>query len=192
MIGHNSDGGSLAPFYNDQNSEHAVDKDIISIIGERLARLRYARMLDNPDGADSSSAGHFSQEMADLIQREQQEAASSNGKLANNNNQEQSLSASVADMLLNVAQVAAQASVGANDEILNGESSAQSGSVQSGINSNDRYQVPVSSRGSIMELDTSASGSANSQPSKADLKVSSQWFNPKETIPVLKISSMGK
>lgn len=192
MVNQEADGGSLAPFYNDQGSEQAADKDIISIIGDRLARLRYARMLENPDGVDSSNAGHFSQEMAELIQREQQEAAAShnNGKPLNHNQQEQSLSASVADMLLNVAQAAAQASAGSSDDIMSGESGAQ----HTGIHHNNhgQDQVPVASRGHIMELDTSAGGSTSSMPSKADLKTSSQWFNPKETIPVLKISSMGE
>lgn len=190
MVNQEADGGSLAPFYNDQGSEQAADKDIISIIGDRLARLRYARMLENPDGVDSSNAGHFSQEMAELIQREQQEAAAAshnNGKAASQQNQEQSLSASVADMLMNVAQAAASA--GSSDEIMSGESSAQHGGIH---HNNGQGQVPVASRGHIMELDTSSAGSTSSMPSKADLKTSSQWFNPKETIPVLKISSMGE
>lgn len=184
MVNQQADGGSLSPFYNDQSNEHAADKDIISLIGDRLARLRYARMLDNPDGVDSPHEGHFSQEMAELIQREQQEAANNNndGKVANHDQESQSLSASVADMLLNVAQAAAQASAGMTDDIMGGESSQ----------SDRRERAPVSSRGSIMELDTSRSGSTSSLPSKADLKISRQWFNPKETIPVLKISSMGK
>lgn len=188
LVNQETDGGSLAPFYNDQSNEHVADKDIISIIGDRLARLRYARMLDNPEGLDSSNAGHFSQEMAELIQREQQEAANNNnGKPSN---QDQSLTASVADILMNaVAQAAAQASIG-SDDMINSESSAQPG--QSGMSHNGQDRVPISSRGNIMELDTSSSGSSSSLPSKADLKTSSQWFNPKETIPVLKISSMGE
>lgn len=175
------DGSSLSPFYND-HSEHSADKDIISIIGDGLARLRFARMLDGQ--ADEQSAnqqhqqGQLSQEMADLIQSEQQQQA--NGK---QDGQEQSLSASVANMLLNAAQAAV------SDSSSSGADESQQGS--DGSQSNQNGEASMSSRGSIMELDTSNSGA--SMPSKADLKSGpSQWFNPKESIPVLKISSMGK
>lgn len=182
------DSGSLSPYLNDQSgsNEHNSDKDIVSIIGDGLARLRLARNLDNPEEANQNQ-GHLSQEMADLIQSEQQ--AQSNEK-QDQNQQEQSLSSSVANMLLNVAQAAAQASVSSADE-----SQQQNDGAQSQSQSGDNRDVSMSSRGSIMELDTSPSSSsgATSTPSKADLKSGpTQWFNPKETIPVLKISSMGK
>lgn len=169
-----ADGGSLSPFYNDHN-EHTSDKDIISIIGDGLARLRFARMLDrSPEESAQQQQGQLSQEMADLIQSEQQ----ANQK----EGQEQSLSASVANMLLNAAQAAVQDSSQANSD----EAGQAEGAQSSGNHNGD-----MSSRGSIMELDTSNGGS--SMPSKADLKSGpSQWFNPKESIPVLKISSMGK
>lgn len=181
------DSGSLSPFYNDQSgaNEHSADKDIVSIIGDSLARLRFGRMLDHNNnqqvevGADNQ--GHFSQQMAELIQNEQ-----ANGKQDGSSNEQQTFSSSVANMLLNVAQAAAQVSTSANDE--NQREQEQGGSGQNG-------DASMSSRGSIMELDTSqtSSNGAGSMPSKADLKVGpSQWFNPKETIPVLKISSMGE
>lgn len=183
------DSGSLSPYLNDQSgsSEHNSDKDIVSIIGDGLARLRFARNLENPEEA-AQNQGHLSQEMADLIQSEQQ--AQSNGK-QDQSQQEQSLSSSVANMLLNVAQAAAQASASSAAE----ESQQQNDGAQSNSQSGDNRDVSMSSRGSIMELDTSSSSSsgATSVPSKADLKSGpTQWFNPKETIPVLKISSMGK
>lgn len=191
------DGGSLSPYLNDQ-SEHSSDKDIVSIIGDGLARLRFARTFDNLEEAGQSQAGHFSQEMADLIQKEQEAQQQSNGK-QEQSQQEQSLSSSVASMLLNVAQAAAQASAAADPA---GEESQTDGAAQSSSqnqnnngNQNHNGDVVMSSRGSIMELDTSPSSSSGSasMPTKADLKSGPiQWFNPKETIPVLKISSMGK
>lgn len=183
------DSGSLSPYLNDQSgsNEHNSDKDIVSIIGDGLARIKFARNLDNSDEA-AQNQGHLSQEMADLIQSEQQ--AQSNGK---QDQQEQSLSSSVANMLLNVAQAAAQAS--ASSAAADDGNQQQSDGTQSNSQSGDNRDVSMSSRGSIMELDTSPSSSngATSLPSKADLKSGpTQWFNPKETIPVLKISSMGK
>jgi len=185
--------GSLSPFQQDQQGggEQSADRDIVGIIGDSLARLRYARMLNNQQAASVSNgqeqqndnsnsnnqdeqAGQLSQEMAELLQRDQQEQAAG-GDAATNG--AQSLSSSVASMLMNVAQ-AAQAAA-------NGDSTDSSDSQSNG-------------RPQIMELDTSpsasgASGShASSAPSKADLKQPVQWYNPKETIPVLKISSMGE
>jgi hypothetical protein len=192
MVSGQQDSGSLSPYLNDQSgsNEHNSDKDIVSIIGDGLARLRLARNLDNPEEV-AQNQGHLSQEMADLIQSEQQaQSASNTGK----QEQEQSLSSSVANMLLNVAQAAAQASVSASAE----ENQQQQQQQNDGSNSQsggDNRDVSMSSRGSITEFDTSPSSSsgATSTPSKADLKsVPTQWFNPKETIPVLKISSMGK
>lgn len=185
MVGQHDQSGSLSPFYNDQHgaSEQTADKDIVSIIGDGLTRLRFARMMDGQEES-AQQQGHFSQEMAELIQNEQQEAKGQD-------NQEPSLSSSVANMLLNVAQAAAQASAPAGSESQSSQEAGQSS--QSGSNNGE---VAMSSRGSIMELDTSAASSspnAASMPSKADLKSGPiQWFNPKETIPVLKISSMGK
>lgn len=180
------DGSSLSSYYNDQGGLGDVnaDKDIISIIGDRLARLKYARMLDHQQHGDDSSnnQGHFSQEMAELIQNEQQ------ANKQDGSQQEHSLSSSVANILMNVAQAAAQASAAASDD--NSQSNDASSTSSNG---NNNGEVSMSSRGSIMELDTTSSASSGSAPSKSDLKSgTSQWFNPKETIPVLKISSMGK
>lgn len=194
-----SDTGSLSPFYNDQSgsSEQNADKDIVSIVGERLASMRFARMLDNQQRDDAHQhQGHFSQEMAEMIQREQQEAAANK---QDGSNQEPSLSSAVANMLVNVAQAAASAATNSDDSVqdqtdsvVSGSSQANSGSSSSSSNNNG--ETPMSSRGSIMELDTSPSSAASvsAMPSKADLKNGPMWFNPKETIPVLKISSMGK
>lgn len=174
------DSGSLNPFYNDQSgsSESNADKDIISIIGDGLARLKYARMLNSQQQDEAAQhQGHLSQEMAELIQNEQQ----SNKQ----DGSEPSLSSSVASMLMNVAQAAAQASTNDDSNHSNDGAQAQTG--------NHGEQPGMSSRGSIMELDTSSTGNSASIPSKSDLKsATSQWFNPKETIPVMKISSMGK
>jgi hypothetical protein len=161
--------GSLSPFYNDQtgSNEQTADKDIVSIIGDSLARLRWARMLDHQQD-EQAAGGQLSQEMADLIQEGQQQQQSK----PEAGGEQQSLSSSVASMLMNVAQAAAASATG-NDE--------------------RHEQHQQDSRGPIMELDTSQQGAgAGSAPSKSDLKATSQWYNPKETIPVLKISSMGK
>lgn len=172
LIGHHQpDGGSLSPFYNDQagTSEHVADRDIVSAISHSLERLRFGRTSLRNDQEDSEpSLSHFSAEMADLIQNEQQHQSKQQNEPA-------SLSSSVANVLMNVAQAAADAASGSSDD----SSQLESGS---------------GSRGSIMELDTSASSSSSSSaPSKSDLKTGPiQWYNPKETIPVLKISSMGK
>ena len=185
MLNQYDSSGSLSPFYNDQSAanEHSADKDIVSIIGDSLARMRFARMLEpnnqQQNEQEDSAHGQLSQEMADMIQNEQQHS----GK---------SLSSSMANVLLNVAQAAvdhaAASSAAAADDSKEHEHEQRQAAPTS--------DMSVSSRGGsqIMELDTSQSGSSGgSMPSKADLKVgSSQWFNPKETIPVLKISSMGK
>lgn len=177
------------------SNEQASDKDIMSIIGERLARLRFARML--MDEQEDAAQQHFSQEMADMIQRDQQEqAAAANGKQGGQASEQQSLSSSVASMLLNVAQAAASA---AGNSAEGAEGAAHEQNPEQGQHSaatgNSQGQQ-MSARGSIMELDTSPSSSSGassgSMPSKADLKSGPLWYNPKETIPVLKISSMGK
>lgn len=181
-----ADAGSLSPFYNDQSgsSEQSADKDIVSIIGDSLARLRYSRLLDNPEDG-SAHSGHLSQEMADLLQSEQQHQNQKDGsgaqEAASQQQQQQTLSSSVANMLMNVAQAAVASSE--SDSV----GQQQDGQRPTGNNG----EPSLTARGSIMELDTSpATGSG---PSKADLKSGPiQWFNPKETIPVLKISSMGK
>lgn len=167
------DSTSLSPFYND-HSEQGADKDIVSIISDSLARLRFARMLDHDNQQDeTANNGQLSQEMAELIQNEQQHQQANKQEVG-----EQSLSSSVANMLLNVAQAAASA----------GDEQEQN----SGNNHNG--DPSLGSRGSLMEMDSSsATATSSSLPSKSDLKVGpSQWYNPKETIPVLKISSMGK
>lgn len=185
------DSGSLSPFFNDNQAgagEQSADKDVVGILGDSLARIRYARMLeqqqqqDSPDeqAPASGQGAQLSQEMAELLQSEQAQPGDPN--------QEGSLSSSVAGLLLNVAQAAAQAT--ANAPASSGADADQS---SAGARELPNQQLAMSSRGNIMELDTSSS--SGSQPSKADLKSTShsrQWFNPKETIPVLKISSMGK
>lgn len=188
------DSGSLSPFYNDQagSSEHSADKDIISIIGDGLARIRYARMLEQQpaeheagEGSEANQApqnGQLSPEMAELVRETEN---------ADQAHQEGSLSSSVAGLLMNVAQAAAQATSGA-DAGSGGQSGAQES--EQARETEARQSMGMSARGNIMELDTTGSGSS-SQASKADLKnvqQNSQWFNPKETIPVLKISSMGE
>lgn len=180
LISQHDSSGSLSPFYNDQSgsTELAADKDIISIIGDRLARLKYARMLQHQHQDEHG----FSQEMAELMSQQSGVESQKDGQ------PEASLSSSVASMLMNVAQAAAQAAAPERDEP-SGSHQASEGASKSSAES----PMSMSSRGSIMELDTSSGSAAsgNSAPSKADLK-SAQWFNPKETIPVLKISSMGK
>jgi len=187
------DLGSLSPYYNDQggSSEQSADKDIVGIIGERLARLSYARMLDSQQQQqqdERDQASQLSQEMAELLQAEQQ---ADGGK--QEASQEQPLSvSSVASMLLSAAQAAAQAQSAA-DEAAN--QAAPAGKQASSQESRQQGSESGARAGPIMELDTSPGAQASSaQPNKADLKsgTSSQWFNPKETIPVLKISSMGK
>lgn len=177
-----ADSGSLSPYYNDQTgaSESAADRDIVTILGDSLARLRLGRMLDGQAGAEEA----LSPEMAELMSGEQQLGSSLSGKQDPN---EQSLSSSVANMLMNVAQAAAQA---ASDDAAAEQQQQQqqhtgSGGLQHAAQQQQSRAQP------IVELDTSAPG-ASGAPSKADVKQSSQWFNPKETIPVLKISSMGK
>ena len=200
MTNQHDSSGSLSPYYNDAHSgaEQQSDKDIVNIIGDSLARLRLARMLDqqqlqqqqqqqqdNQDGA----AGQLSQEMADLIQSEQQQQAKLESQGADQSGG--SLS-SVASMLMNVAQAAAQA---ANSPQADDQGQAL-GESQQDSTSAQQNTGGQSARGPIMELDTSQAGaqSSASLPSKSDLKQSGpiQWYNPKETIPVLKISSMGK
>lgn len=163
------EAGSLSPFYNDQ-SESGADKDIVSAISQGLERLRFGRtsMHDNSQDESEPSLGHFSAEMADLIQNEQQHQ-----QAKQNNDHQASLSSSVAHVLMNVAHAAADVASGSSDD-------SPSGSSNNGA--------------PILELDTSSSNAGHSAlPSKSDLKTGPiQWYNPKETIPVLKISSMGK
>lgn len=186
------DSGSLSPFYNDNqagSNEHSADKDIVGIIGDGLARLRYARMMEQQQSSEEQQSvanqnGQLSQEMAELLHSEQAQASDSN--------QDGSLSSSVAGLLLNVAQAAAQAT--ANSPDASAADAEVAGANSNGAqNQQEGQQLTMSARGNIMELDTSSN--SGPQPSKTDLKNgphSSQWFNPKETIPVLKISSMGK
>lgn len=150
-------------------------------------RLRDARML--AAAAAAAAEEPFSAEMADLIQREHQHQIE---KQANDAQQEPSLSASVAHVLMNVARAAAQAQ--ANDDQEQSAAAAAATADAEAAPPADKRQASAAARNSaIMELDTSSIG-GQSQPSKADLKQSGpkQWFNPKETIPVLKISSMGE
>lgn len=174
LFGHHQDGGSLSPFYNDQSvsSEQAADRDIVSAIGQGLEKLRLGRasMLGNQQEDSEPSLSHFSAEMADLIQNEQQHQSKQDDPA--------SLSSSITHVLMNVAQAAADAANSGNTD----ESQVEPDSAS------------PAGGASILELDTSAaSSSASSMPSKSDLKSGPiQWYNPKETIPVLKISSMGK
>lgn len=196
MVGAPDASASLSPYLNEQH-EASADKDIAGIIGDSLARLRWARMLDGQQSAVANQqaadeAGHLSQEMAELIRSEQDQQAKQEG-----GPDQQTLSSSVASMILNVAQAAAAAaSSGSVDEAHQpqGEAPLQAEQQASSSSSGAQPSHLMSSRGSIMELDTSAgSPSAASMASKADLKVGpTQWFNPKETIPVLKISAMGE
>lgn len=181
---------NFAPDEQEQEGSFFGDHDFLKL-GERL---RDARMLQAADAANQESAAaeaaeeHFSQEMADLIHREHQhqlEKQQASSGIGSENPGEPSLSASVAHVLMNVAR-AAQA---ANED-------QQQGSASDGQQQQQQQQqaMEMSSRGSILELDTSGASAGPSAPSKADLKQSGpkQWFNPKETIPVLKISSMGE
>lgn len=158
-----------------------------SFLEAQLMGLREARELQAAEaaaaGAHEAAADeqeHFSQEMAELIQREHQHQLDKQ----HDGQPEPSLSASVAHVLLNVAR-AAQQQQAAADEQQQAQQQQQS----------EGQQAEMAARGGILELDTSAaSAAAAAAPSKADLKQAGpkQWFNPKETIPVIKISSMGE
>lgn len=149
------------------------------------------------DNSGEPSLSHFSAEMAELIQNEQREraaAAAASGRPAGEDQAAQSLTASMAHVLMNVAQAAADeaaaaASASANDESsATGSSSSQSQS-SSSMNQNEQRDAS-SANGAGDSLINSKSG-----PSKAFdyfSKTGPLWYNPKETIPVLKISSMGK
>lgn len=175
------DGGSLSPFYSDQgaSSEHSADRDIMSILGLGLERIRFARMLDQQQqSANEEQLSHFSPEVAELIHSEHQQRMQEQAdKLDSQEQQDQSLSQSVANVLINVAQVAAAAQQPQDVSSSQSESNSNAGP------GGEQESQPSSS----------VSSSLHSQPSKMDLKSGPiQWYNPKETIPVLKISSMGK
>ena len=135
---------------------------------------------EQPDQDIAAVLGDNQAEVAELLQRQLAAAAAvANQESAAEQQQAQSassLSSSVASLLLNAAQVAAA------------QQQQDEPSLSSSSSSSQRTHR------NMMELDTSgAPSSAGQLPNKADLKQAppTQWFNPKETIPVLKISSMG-
>lgn len=149
-----SDAAALSPFHSDQASasEQVADRDIVSIIGEGLARLRQARAQqlaaeELANGQDSPATQHLSAEMAELLRGEQEAAAAAASQ------EQASLTAAASD-------------------------SQATGSSESGER-----------RAPIVEIETAAS---SAPASKSDVKQPTQWYNPKEAIPVLKISSMGE
>lgn len=139
----------------------SADRDFLGLLSDSLNRLKAGRMMHEATGDDgSASSTHLSQEMADLISEKQQQQPGE----------------SVADIFLNAAQAAAEASQHQSEAVIQQQ--------QSSANDN----VDMAARGSILELDTSR----QNVPSKSDMKESNQWYNPKEIIPALKISAMGK
>lgn len=141
------------------SDDNLADRDFVGLLSDSINRLKAGRMIQEQQqqAADEANANnaHLSQEMADLINEKQQSGESA------------------ADILLNVAQAAA-------------EHVSQQQSEQQQQTNNDNNAM--ASRGSILELDTSR----QQVPSKSDLKETNQWYNPKEIIPALKISAMGK
>lgn len=148
----------LSPFLNQDQADEAEAEEQSSRSGRSLQ--------------DADQEQQLSPEMAELLQESHQAHGAKEGE---------SLSASVANMLLNAAHAAAQASAD--------EAAGASESNQQSEQSDGNQRPSVGARG-ILELDTSNQQAAPT-PSKSDLKPI-QWYNPKETIPVLKISSMGK
>lgn len=130
----------------------------------------------NDNGEPSLS--HFSAEMAELIKNEQR-----------NNNQEEpgSLSSSVAHVLMNVAQAAADEAAAANQAQAEADQQAMLNSQGNSNANNNNEQQQQNQQQSLMSLDN---GSPNAKDQSS--KTGPLWYNPKETIPVLKISSMGE
>lgn len=126
----------------------------------------------NDDGSEPNLS-HFSAEMAALIQNEHQEAKARQQQMGSDD--ATSLGASVAHVLMNVA---AQAAADANAEAAAApESDSDPDSSQAGKSAS---------------IDSSSQSQAQSSSASSVIKSGPLWYNPKETIPVLKISSMGK
>lgn len=166
MIGGQApDASSFAPFAYDQGVEHSADGDIIGSMGRSL----FAKMLqdDQDQGANQEQGSQsLNQELAELLAATQQQQQQQSEQQMANGEQKQSADGGVGSSSDLISSP--------GDQIAELDASLSSG----GLN------AAVAGSPSVSSL--------QQQPSKMELKASGQWFNPKEIIPVLKISSMGK
>lgn len=177
------DSGILGSAHHQFYERDAADSSLLSAASLNNFRSSRSQMLspaemDQQDNGEPSLS-HFSAEMAELIKNEQRNQA--------NQEEPSSLTSSVAHVLMNVAQAAADHE--AADQVASSQQQATNNdAIINENNNNDQQQQALMSA----DAGSSSSLSSSSNAKENIAKTGPLWYNPKETIPVLKISSMGK